>query len=361
MLSTNFFTETTIIRNVFHYVHQIPTNMRTTVQETVCEHARLDHTPMHKQDSESASLPVHHTTYSRTIQQTDALASVRRIHSCSQISQFTNAFINVKTQIGLLTTKPKHVPLNALPIGSSGASVFSTLASNFAQTDILQTFSQTENATSNAHLHDSQTNGLQLAWYTAAKSAKITTKTSPQEQGSACRYVQVTASATIPIRPVNQNKQSPYIRHALLSSTPTEPPNCASSNAPLAPLLTKLRDIVRSDALAVTMPILPQGSALLDVLPTTLAMSSAPLITRVFSSVPQHTTLKTLPSNASVNAPLFINSMLLDLVKAHVLSLSLSTLTLELKTVEPIARRCLQTEPNDNASVPVLVPILQIH
>jgi hypothetical protein len=53
--------------------------------------------------------------------------------------------------------------------------------------------------------------------------------------------------------------------------------------------------------------------------------------------------------------------MLLDHVKLHVLSLSLSTLTLELKTVEQIARRCLQTEPNDNASVPVLVPILQIH
>jgi hypothetical protein len=63
----------------------------------------------------------------------------------------------------------------------------------------------------------------------------------------------------------------------------------------------------------------------------------------------------------SVNAPLFINLMLPDHVKAHVLSLSLSTLTLELKIVEPIARRYSQTEPNDNASVPVLVPILQIH
>jgi hypothetical protein len=48
---------------------------------------------------------------------------------------------------------------------------------------------------------------------------------------------------------------------------------------------------VRSDALVVTMLIPPQGSASLDALPTTLAMSSAPLITRVSSSVPQRTTL----------------------------------------------------------------------
>ncbi len=291
MLSTNFFTETTTTRNVFHYAHQIQTNMRMTVQETASENAHLDHTLIHTQDSESASLRVPHTAFSRTIQQTDASASVRRIHSCSQIQQVTDAYINVKTQISLPTTKHKPVWPNALLIGSSGASVFSILACNFAQTDILRTFYQTGNATSNAHLHDSQTNGLQPAWYTAAKSAKITTKTSPQELVSACRSVQATALATTAIRPANRNKQSLSIPHVLLSSTPTEIPNCASSNAPLAPLLTKLRDIVRSDALVVTMLIPPQGSASLDALPTTLAMSSAPLITRVSSSVPQRTTL----------------------------------------------------------------------
>ncbi len=216
---------------------------------------------IHKQDSESALLPVHHTTFSRTIQQTDASASAQPIHSCSQISQFTNAFISAKTQIGLPTTKHKRAWPNALLIGSYGASVSSTLAFNFAQTVILRTFYQTVNATSNAHLHDSQTNGLQPAWCTAAKSAKITTKTFPQEQAFACKYVQATALATTAIRPVNRNKQSPYIPHVLLSSTPTEPPNCASSNVLLAPLLTKLRDTVRSDALVVIMPILPQGSA----------------------------------------------------------------------------------------------------
>ena len=250
---------------------------------------------MHKQDSESALLRAHPTTFLRTIQQTDASASARPIHSCSQISQFTNAFINAKTQIGLPTTKPKPAWPNALLIGSSGASVSSTLASNFAQTDILRTFYQTGNATSNAHLHDSQTNGLRPALCTAAKSAKITTKTSPQEQAFASRYVQATALATTPIRPANRNKQSPYIPHVLLSSMPTELPNCASSNVLLAPLLTKLRDTVRSDALVVIMPILPQGSASLDALPTTLPMSSAPLITHVSSSAPQHTTLKTPP------------------------------------------------------------------
>ncbi len=201
--------------------------------------------PIHTQDSESASLPARPTAFSLIIQQTDASANVPPIHSCSQISQFTNAFTNAKIPTDLPTTKPKPACPNALLTGNSGASVSSTHVYSFAQTDILRTCYQTASATNNAHLHDSQTNGLQHAWCTAAKPAKTTTKTYPQEQAFASKCARATVMATTPIRHANPNMQSPYILPALIHSMPIELPNCVSSNAPLAPLLTVSQDIAR--------------------------------------------------------------------------------------------------------------------
>ncbi len=347
-LSIKFSTEIITIKDASHYVHQILMNMLMIPQATVWENAQLDHMLTFTQVSENVLLLARLTIFTLTIQQTDASTNALPTHSCSQTSQYTSACSNAKIPIDSQTIRPRHASRNVLQPGSCGVSVSITLVCSFAPTHITQTCWTTVNASCNAQPQGSLISGHLHVWLTAAMFAKITTKTPQQVRVCAWRCAQEIVMDTTLVRHASIKTWQIYLRLAQILTTPIEPPNYASSSVLQEPMPTKSLSIVKSDAQGLTLPIPQQGSAWLDVLPTTLRMFLVPPIILVCNSAPHRTTLKTQPWHVLVHARRFINWLPQGLVRVHVPSLSSSIHTRESRIAERIAPHCLPIELNDN-------------